>query len=580
LPKKIHTTKNETRSFDISATRDAEHERVFTISISSEEPYKRYGETEILGHMENEIDLSFFKSGNAPILLHHNTREQIGVIEDAWIENNRLRGRIKISRNRDDIVRDIEDGIIKNISVGYSVLKIKSIGDKAYRATFWKPYEASIVSIPADQTVGINRSEGSLEGIMDPEDDIKIEISDARKKAGEEERTRCREILAMGRRFDCSEQADKAIESAASINDFRKQVLEIVLDKQKIKSETVLVESQQEISEKGREYSILRAAEAMASGDWRYAGYEREVSEFLQKKYKQEAKAGGILVPMHIRTPQTSGSPAAGGYLVGTEHRGDMFIDALRARTTLDRVGAFFMSGLTQNVEIPALLSGVAFEWVPENDPATEGAPVWGQVKLEPKTLTSNIPISRRLANQSSPDAEAILRRDMVAGSAVAIEKAAYKGGGSNQPNGIISTTAVIGTPFATANDPTYEELVFMQTKIDSANAFFGRLATITNPVAYGKMRVKKVDSGSGIFLVKEGMAADYPIHSTNCMEPGYTIFGNWEDLIVAQFGALEIVSVRSSITGGFNLGIFVDCDIAVKQPKAFCIAKAGQTSK
>jgi len=265
LPKKIHTTKNETRSFDISATRDAEHERVFTISISSEEPYKRYGETEILGHMENEIDLSFFKSGNAPILLHHNTREQIGVIEDAWIENNRLRGRIKISRNRDDIVRDIEDGIIKNISVGYSVLKIKSIGDKAYRATFWKPYEASIVSIPADQTVGINRSEGSLEGIMDPEDDIKIEISDARKKAGEEERTRCREILAMGRRFDCSEQADKAIESAASINDFRKQVLEIVLDKQKIKSETVLVESQQEISEKGREYSILRAAEAIGS---------------------------------------------------------------------------------------------------------------------------------------------------------------------------------------------------------------------------------------------------------------------------------------------------------------------------
>lgn len=419
---------------------------------------------------------------------------------------------------------------------------------------------------------------------MEPEE---IQLNDERKRAGEEERLRCREILAMGRRFQCEEAADKAITEGIALDSFRQNVLNQIEERQKRQAAEVVAKVEEDIHEPGREYSILRAVVALSSNDFTQAGYERRVSEHLSKVYRQENKNGGILVPMNLRmnqlmhrTTQVAGTPAAGGYLVGTDHRPDLFIDALRAQTVLSVVGARFLTGLVGNLDVPALLSGVAFEHVAENNDASEGAPVWGQVTLTPKTITANIPLSRRLLNQSSPDVEQILRQDMSLGSAIAIEKAAYKGGGSNEPTGIIETTGVNGTPFATANDPTYDELVFMQTKVDSNNAMSGSLATITNPTAFGKMRVKKVDSGSGIFLVNNGMAADHRIFSTNCMAAGYTIFGNWAELMIGQFGAMEIVSVRSATTGGLHMGIFIDYDVAVRHPKGFCIAKAGQTSK
>lgn len=579
--KRSDTQKRFTRSFTLTATE--KNEREFEISVSSEEPCKRDGFVEVLGHKSAEVDLSFFASGNAPVLMNHSGTEQIGVVQSAWLENNRLKALIKISQNRTDVLSDIRDGILKNVSVGYTVTRQieKSNRIKVVR---WKPLEASIVSIPADESVGINRSLLlEQEVFMDPEE---IQLNDERKRAGEEERLRCREILAMGRRFQCEESADKAIAEGIALDSFRQSVLNQIEERQKRQAAEVITKVEEDIHEPGREFSILRAAQALLTNDFTHAGYERRVSEHLGKMYNQQNKNGGILVPMNLRmgqiqhrTTQVAGTPAAGGYLVGTDHRPDLFIDALRAQTVLSVVGARFMTGLVGNVDIPALLTGVAFEHVAENNAATEGAPVWGQVTLAPKTITANIPLSRRLLIQSSPDVEQILRQDMSLGSAIAIEKAAYKGGGSNQPKGIIETTGVNGTPFATANDPTYEELVWMQTKVDTNNAMMGSLATITNPTAYGKMRVKKVDSGSGLFLVKDGMAADHRIYSTNCMEAGYTIFGNWAELMIGQFGAMEIVSVRSATTGGLTLGIFIDYDVAVRHPKGFCIAKAGQTS-
>jgi len=147
--------KNE-RNFKIE--RRAKDDGTFEVSISSEYPYKRWDGEETLVHTPDAIDLSRFP---IPLLDSHDTsRLNIGVIENPTIEGKKLRGVLRFGRRQEAqaIREDVESGIISNMSVGYSVNKKRQIDDDSYQVTNWMPYEASLVSVPADPTVGIGRS--------------------------------------------------------------------------------------------------------------------------------------------------------------------------------------------------------------------------------------------------------------------------------------------------------------------------------------------------------------------------------------------------------------------------------------
>ena len=117
---------------------------------------------------ESAIDLTRFNTGGAPVLNSHNSRSleaQIGVIERAWIDGGEGRALIRLSEREElaGLVRDIESGVIKNISVGYNVRKYEIISAAnrtdggtvpLYRAVDWEPAEASFVPIPADALSG------------------------------------------------------------------------------------------------------------------------------------------------------------------------------------------------------------------------------------------------------------------------------------------------------------------------------------------------------------------------------------------------------------------------------------------
>jgi len=148
-------------------------ERRVRLSFSSEEPYLRsswFEEPwiEVLGHAPGEIDMSRLASGAAPLLFGHDrfTREAlIGVVERAWVENRRGYAEVRLSRRDgvDDIWQDIEDGILRNVSVGYQIhertlVKQNENGPHEYRVTRWTPMEISLVPVPADATVGVGRA--------------------------------------------------------------------------------------------------------------------------------------------------------------------------------------------------------------------------------------------------------------------------------------------------------------------------------------------------------------------------------------------------------------------------------------
>ena len=167
-------TNTFTRNLSIERTAITnEEERLIEVSFSSEVAVKRgggYGEEwmEILGHKSNEPDLSRINS-KAPVLYNHDCydkQSRIGVVERAWLEAGRGKALLKISKRSEveGIWRDIKDGVLCNVSVGYRINEKQLItrndnGIPEYRVTSWTPMEISLVDIPADYSVGVGRTE-------------------------------------------------------------------------------------------------------------------------------------------------------------------------------------------------------------------------------------------------------------------------------------------------------------------------------------------------------------------------------------------------------------------------------------
>lgn len=161
-----------TRDFAINSLRAMEgegNERKFILSFSSEEPYKRWWGVEILDHSESAIDLTRLREIGC-VLFNHNRDVVIGKVNRVWVENNR--GCAEIEFDTDDesekIYQKVANGTLKGVSVGYAVDSWEEVAANkksadgrftgpAEIAKRWSPYEISIVSVPADPTVGVGR---------------------------------------------------------------------------------------------------------------------------------------------------------------------------------------------------------------------------------------------------------------------------------------------------------------------------------------------------------------------------------------------------------------------------------------
>lgn len=146
--------------------------RTVPAALSSEKPVKRYFGDEVLIHTKEAIDLTRAADG-LPLLWNHDRDVPIGIVENIRIKDGKLRGILRFSRNPDAEKRfqDIRDGFLKDISIGYQITRWEESTDSdTVKVTGWELLEASLVTVPADATVGINRSLGQRpEGIMTDE---------------------------------------------------------------------------------------------------------------------------------------------------------------------------------------------------------------------------------------------------------------------------------------------------------------------------------------------------------------------------------------------------------------------------
>lgn len=156
-------------------TADGQNSRRRVISFSSETPYRRYFGMEILDHSEGAVDLSRLNETGV-LLFNHDVDQVLGKVIRAWVENNRGMAEVEFDTDADaeKIFGKVKSGTLKTTSVRYSVDSWEEVRAGATSADGrfagpcqvarkWTPLEVSIVSVPADATVGVGRSDADQE---------------------------------------------------------------------------------------------------------------------------------------------------------------------------------------------------------------------------------------------------------------------------------------------------------------------------------------------------------------------------------------------------------------------------------
>jgi HK97 family phage major capsid protein len=586
------------RFFEIDREAVDTDSRTVNLSFSSEQPVERSFGVEVLDHSPESVRMDRLRTG-APLLLNHDLNDQIGIVEGANIENGRGLASVRFSKSArgEEVYQDILDGIRGNVSVGYRIHEMTqdAANDDVFRATDWEPLEVSIVSVPADQSVGVGRSDGdgdhmtrviqqTTEDIQMDENtvqqiDIEAVRNEARDAALAEEQGRISAINSMAKGAPyLRDIADKALETGTPLDEFQRSAFDVVKDQLKHKVTDIPdapIRAANDLTfREQKSYSLFRAIQAQVSGDWSNAGFERELSDAIGERVGQSN--GGFYLPTDMPWGQrdlTVGTNTAGGHLVGTDHFGSSFIDSLRARMVTMSLGARLMANLRGNVAIPAMNAATSVYWVAEGAAPTEGAPTFRQVTLSPKNVAAYVDISRNLMIQSDPSVEAIIRDDITMGVAQAIDTVALNGGGSNEPSGVLQTTGIGSVTLADQSGvkiPTWGEVIDIETEVSQDNALDGSLAYVMPPAVAGGCKQTAKDSGSGLFIMDGNSINGYPVAVTSNCPANTIIFGNWSDLIIGQFGAVEVLTERSASTGILTLGIHLAVDVGVRHAESF----------
>lgn len=585
----------KTRAMTAGAKVIDEERRTVRIAISSEEPVERNFGAEILDHSEGSIDLAFARSGRMPLLLDHDPRQQIGVVENVEIDSatRRLRGTVRFGKGAlaNEIYTDVVDDIRGNISVGYAVNKMDKEGKDRYRVSSWTPMEVSVVSIPADRTVGVGRSaEDDLQtrkpatpqkedATMTENTQIDMEAvkADAARSAAKE----TAEMFRLASKHNKRDLAEKAIHEGRSLAEFRGELLEAIGNKPLDDSNIGL--TQKEV----RSFSLMKAIRAMSNPTDRRA-QEAATFEFeaaAEAARRDGVEPQGLYIPADVRRSWKMSkrdlNTTDDSAIIAEDFRGGDFIDVLRNASSVMQAGATMLSGLQGDVKIPKKTAASSAGWIAtEGGAAAESEPALGQVTMSPKTLGAFTDITRLMMMQSSSDIEALIRNDLSTALALAIDLGALAGDGSSgQPTGIKNVSGINApTAFAGAN-PTFAEIVAMETAVAEDNALMGNLAYILPAGMYGALKTTTKDAGSGQFVVEPGNTINgYRAIVSNQVTAGDLYFGNFSDLLVGMYGGLDITvdPFTNSTSGTVRIVALQTMDVAVRHAVSFAFNNDG----
>lgn len=638
------------------------------MAFASDKPYERWWGVEILDMAESSVRLGRLNDGDGgPVLYNHNWNDLRGRHVPGSVkvsDDGVLRGQIVIpdaTQTTRDTQALVESKTLSKASVGYTVhtvieqttaksgerqerridgalferlIKSHSLerdgrvvgGDVAafrraldeacgpvdrakddppvYRVVDWEPMENSLVTVPADNSVGVGRSAEHAADVAGASAQLIKQVSQPAAPAASTERkaTMADNQAAAGAvadrpnhndpqpqggsglpaqvrqgpsALDLEQDRVKSIDnlckannidpgvrnvwvtSGASIHQISEQLLTIL----QRRSDAAPKATQVGLTDaETRSFRLSRAIEACAAGNWTEAGFEAEVSRTIAQKLGRAPNPNRFFVPWEVQQRQnmtpiealayqmmkrdlTVAAAGAGGYLKETANVG--FIELLRNKSVLFNMGARRLSGLQGDVTIPKQsVAGTAVWLANEASTITESQQTFVQVAMSPKNVGGYTEISRQLLLQSSPSAEGIVMADLAAVVALDIDLKGLNGSGaSGQPTGILNT-AGIGS--VTGTSLAYAGVLEFQTDVFGGNALTGNSGYVTTGAvaALMKQRVKFTSTASPLWegRLEEGTMDGYHAMASNQVPSATMLFGDFDlGVLVAEWGVLEL---------------------------------------
>jgi len=656
---------------------DAEESRVREFALASEFQVERFFGTEILEVSSRAIRVDRVDNGVAPLLMDHQPSDQVGRIESVSIGADRVvRGRVRFGRSAraSEALADVDDGIRTAVSIGYRVHRMELVesdsesGD-TFRVTDWELFEASLVSVPADPSVGVGRDasdrttirtevvrteEGIPMRVLHRQSGQVIEIEesefdaslhhrlaepapengqssptsatttppphaggtvrasetpeDVERRARESERERISHLEELGRQYGVArDRVESAVRDGWGVERF---LGELRLDRAREGRGLTRPATELDLSARDvQTFSLMRLIRAMTrhatASEREAAGLELETSRTIAERLGREPR--GAFVPYDVlsrsawappelqqRAPAGVAQPnTQGAGLVGTDHLAGSFIEILRNRSAVVRMGATVLPGLVGDVSIPRQTGSASAAWVAENAGSGDTPINTGNVALTPKTVRARSDVTRKMLLQSSPGVEMLVRMDLTRVSGLAIDAGALNGAGAPAPLGVLQTIGV-GSVTIDATDALSEfrSVIEFESDVAAANADVGELGYLTTPEMRGRWKGLPRDAGSGIMIwtggngipgqSSPGELNGYPAMATNQIPKDLgggsdahgVVFGYWPDLLIGEWGTLDlqIDEITLADSGGLVLRSFQDVDTALRHAVAFAV--------
>ena len=576
-----------------------------SFSVASAEPYKRYDEEKKVFYYERlkieENAINFDRlNGGASILKNHDPDHILGVVKAAWIEDGKVCVRAAFRKNDPDAVatfKDAAEGRLPNVSIGYipdTVVPVTENGLEFRDVTHWTPFEVSVaVGVPADATVGFYRSltynpEKRGKAMADPVENPapgkkeqenpceKCEHKDCKVKMQEAEEA-AQEKPEEGEQPPAEQPATEPEETKnpEEPEEEQKDGEEEEAETRSMKTRTAHPAQIRSFNiPKGRimpenKYSLARAIQSLVNPEAAKAEMEIQRSnEIFRSIGLTPSRNSGIM--LSFRDGEFTGAENVGAGLIGTDHRADLFVHALRTRMGVK--GATVLSGLTSNVEIPVQTGASTIGIGAINSSAGKTKPTVKSVTLSPKKFSAYTVVGEDLLAQGNPDAIAFVIDDLQAQIARKLDLAILAGCADPAIAGVDGTTGVQTQVIANMGSATWANMLSMYGKVADYEIEDGDLAWITKGTTKASLMGISKDSGSGRFLCEDDKINGYQVNVCGGLSDGDLYFGAWKNVIIGQWGGLQVKvdDVTGIKEGSVTIVAKLLADITITNPASF----------
>lgn len=469
------------RTLSIEKREVDEEARTVELAFSSESPVERWYGIEVLSHDKGAMRMDRLNNG-AALLLNHDAGQHIGVVESARMDNDK-RGRAVVRFGRsalaEEVWQDVRDGIRSLVSVGYMIHEIEETtprnGIPEIRVTDWEPLEVSIVSVPADASVGVGRhfTAGSNEEGSEMDHDTEAhdvrDIEQSPDVGGGEKApkdtdtgnamfadrsavdTEIKRLAAkFGKRYrNLPQVADDLIAAGGTVEDMNEAVRHAI---KTAKPEPVPTGRALWVNgdkfEQPMRYKKLKAFRQLGEEQaYRMGMWGRAV-------IFGDSEAARWCKDAQVRT-QIEGTFTAGGALVPDE-MSSAIIDLREEYGVMRGLARLYPMG-SDTLTVPRRTGGVTAYFAGEDAATTESSKTWDNVELVAREVSALSKFSMSLAEDAIIDLAEDLASEMAYAFAVKEDDCAINGDGTSTYGGIVGirTKIIDGTHTAGAIDAT-----------------------------------------------------------------------------------------------------------------------------